>query len=116
MKISEKLDQSIDFLADARSELKEGKVVILEGFQNNVRDICEDIAALPKEEMLSYQAKLSELSDLLKILEKELRDQQTSVQQEIFSLNRKQKALKTYETVSHSHKPDPGRDKKDEPQ
>ncbi len=104
METAKKLDTAIEFLNQSRRELEAGKVVALEGFQNEVREICADIAALPNDIMLSYSPKIQQLSETLKILEQELREQQTSVQQQLFGLNRKQKALQSYETVSHSDK------------
>ena len=108
---AEKLNSAIDFVAHSREELKKGQVVVLEGFQHDVKKICEEIAQLPQAEKIKFTPTLNELSKQLKVLEAELRNQQHGVQQEIFSLNRKHKALKSYQTVSHSHKIP---DKKDE--
>jgi len=104
MDTAKKLDDAIEFIARSRQALEGGSVVVLDGFQNEVKDICTIIAALPMEEMLQYSSKLEKLMDNLGVLEKELREQQSLVQQEIFKLNRKQNALKSYQTVSHSHK------------
>ena len=98
------LDQALEFIAHSRSELKDGKVVVLEGLQLDIKKICEDISALPQDEMAKYSSILGELAEQLKTLEKELREQRMQVQQDIFGLNRKQKALQSYQTVSHSHK------------
>ena len=107
MDTAEKLNQAVKFITRSREELQAGKVVVLEGFQEEVRKLCEDIAALSPQNMLEFAPQLQQLSDDLRIFEQELRSQQTLVQQDIFSLNRKQKALKTYQTVSHSHKENP---------
>lgn len=104
MTTAEKLDQALQFLANSRRELAEGKVVVLEGFQNDVQSLCAELGNMPVGEMSQFAPKLEELSSSLAILEKELREQQMSVQQEIFSLNRKQNALKSYQQVNHSHK------------
>ena len=106
MSTEQKLDAAIQYLTAARIELQSEQVVVLEGFQHKVSEICTDIAALPLEDMRKYEKKLKELAESLRIFEEELRTQQSVVQQDIFALNRKQKGLQSYQTVSHSHKKD----------
>lgn len=101
---AQKLDEAISFIEKSRETLKGGEVVELEGFQHEVKNICDIIGGLPVGEMMQHKDKMQELSTLLIILESELRAQQSEVQQEIFKLNQKQKALHTYQQASHSDK------------
>ena len=102
MQPDDRLHAAINFIADTRAQLAEGKVVVLEGFQYEVEAIHHLIGAMPPTEAKKYRPFITKLIEDLDVLKVELVEQQHKVQQEIFSLNRRQKALKSYETSKHS--------------
>lgn len=106
MDISAKLDEALNFIETARAELEQGNVVVLDGFQDEIRELCVAMETLPVTDMQKYSEKLNMLGTNLQTLEEELKNQQGLVQSEIMELNHKQKALKSYETASYSDKKD----------
>lgn len=91
-----KIQDAIIFIESCRKELEIGNVVVLEDFQNHVKDICDDMAQLTVEEMTSQAPMLEKLAESLQVLEVELRQQKVDVEHEIKDLNKKQAATKAY--------------------
>lgn len=100
----QKLDDAINFIVTSREQLKEGTVVSMDGFQDVVAELCVDLGKLPVGEMTRLSEKLNVFAEGLQALEDELKEQQDQVQNEIQNLALKQKALKSYESTSHSDK------------
>ena len=98
------LARAISFLKNSTHELKEGRLVSLDAFQQQVRSICEELSVVPASDKTMYSEKLQVLADFLRSFETDLRARQAEVNFELMSLNAKQKALKSYETATHSVK------------
>jgi hypothetical protein len=102
MEAAKKIDDAINFIHQVHEELKNGNMVVLEGFQDEIQAICTDIAKLPSTETAPYQDKLTALADGLQVLEVELRSKHAEVRYEIMELNKKQNALKSYQQTNYS--------------
>jgi hypothetical protein len=101
---AKRLDDAISFLKNSTHELKEGRLVSLDAFQEQVRSICEDLSSVTPSDKAVYAEKLQVLADFLRNFETDLRARQAEVNFELMSLNAKQKALKSYETANHAVK------------
>lgn len=101
-KTTDRIDQAIDFLKNSTQQLSDGRLVSLDAFQESVRSICDDVAKEPVADKEAYSAKLQVLADFLRDFEKDLCARQAEVNFELMNLNAKQKALKSYENVTHS--------------
>ncbi len=101
---AKRIDDAINFLKNSTHELKEGRLVSLDAFQEQVRSICEDLSSVPSADKTVYAEKLQVLADFLRNFETDLRARQAEVNFELMNLNAKQKALKSYEATSHSIK------------
>ena len=101
---AKRIDDAINFLKNSTHELKEGRLVSLDAFQQQVRSICEELSHVEISDKAIYAEKLQILADFLRDFETDLRARQAEVNFELMSLNAKQKALKSYETANHSIK------------
>ncbi|PIR32097.1 MAG: hypothetical protein COV36_05275 [Alphaproteobacteria bacterium CG11_big_fil_rev_8_21_14_0_20_44_7] len=102
MEIAKRIDAAIEYLNKAHEESKKGIIINLDGFQDEVRDICVEVVKLPTEDAMLHAEKFQILSDKLSDFEVDLRQKQLEVQNDIQNLNTKKKALKSYNKVSHS--------------
>ena len=104
MENARRIEQAINFLKSSTQELKDGRLVTLDDFQQQVREICEDLSTVATEDKAFFADKLQELANILRDFEVDLRARQAEINYELMSLNAKQKALKSYETANHSTK------------
>ena len=104
METAARIDAAIDFLKNSTHELKEGRLVSLDAFQEQVRSICEDLVAVQPADKKVYADKLQTLADFLRDFEVDLRARQAEINFDLMNLNAKQKALKSYENANFSAK------------
>ena len=101
---AKRIEDAINFLKNSTHELKEGRMVSLDAFQDQVRGICVDLETVPAADKIVCAEKLQVLADFLKDFETDLRARQAELNFELMNLSANQKALKSYESVSHSVK------------
>lgn len=112
METARRIEQAISFLKSSTQELKEGRLVTLDAFQQQVRDICEELNTVANEDKAFFADKLQILAEILRDFEVDLRARQAEINFELMSLNAKQKALKLYEGANYSAKQTEKKDEK----
>lgn len=74
--IARRLKSSIDYVRDCETRVTRGEIMDLEGLDKNVIDICDAIAALPREEAAPLEPTMTKLIAGLEQLARAMKEQQ----------------------------------------
>lgn len=87
------------FVVKTQEHVAQGGDADLSGLDAKVQELCDAVLDLPSEEAAVYEERLGALGEALENLKTGLEQVQGEVEEEISSLDRRQKAVKAYTTA-----------------
>ena len=75
-KLDKRLKAIIDYVRDCQARTAKGEVLSLDGLDDKVVKLCNDIAVLPENEGRGLESQMSLLIESLEVLAREMREQQ----------------------------------------
>ena len=98
------------FMEDCRKLLEEGNEVSVVGLDDQVKELCDVLNAMPVREGDKFEPKLQTLIDELDALGNALMAQRDAIRAELAGLNQQQKAATAYQKAATHHplKPEDG--------
>jgi hypothetical protein len=91
------LSQAEGFLIESHRKLVADEDVKLEGFEIIVRDLCEEISGMSKEDAKIYEKSLQALGDSLHALEEALKSKRDDMKNKIHELDAAARASSAYQ-------------------
>jgi len=92
----EMFGEVVAYVEQARGMMARGEWVDLKGLDRQVREVCEAIGSLSREQAQEYLPELQFLQELVGELEQEMRGQQDAVREELKGAGTLQRATKAY--------------------
>ena len=93
------LEKAKTMLDEYNSTIEAGESPDLKEFDSVVRELCEEVTKLPKEEADGYKDALVGIGKSLEEVAKKLEEQKEKIQKEIEGLDYNQKAQTAYRTA-----------------
>lgn len=93
-------EQIARFVLVTQEHVAQGGDADLAGLDAKVQELCDAILDLPREEAAVYEQRLGALGEALETLKLGLENVQGEIEDELSSLDRRQKAAKAYTTAA----------------
>lgn len=77
--ITDRMQSILNYVQDCQRRVHMGEIMDLNGLDNTVVDICNDIAAMPPEEARAMEDRMTKLIDSLEELAGAMREQQEKI-------------------------------------